>query len=105
MQKVFFTKELDKALLEEEIDFAVHSFKDLPTELDEELEIAAVPKRVAPNEVLISNKNWDELGPNSKLGTSSLRREAFVITTINALNSNQLEAILKPESAKLTVAI
>ena len=75
--KGLFTKELDKALLEEEIDFAVHSFKDLPTELDEELEIAAVPKRVAPNEVLISNKNWDELGPNSKLGTSSLRREAF----------------------------
>lgn len=75
--KGLFTRELDKALLEEEIDFAVHSFKDLPTELDEELEIAAVPKRVAPNEVLISNKNWDELGPNSKLGTSSLRREAF----------------------------
>lgn len=75
--KGLFTKELDKALLEEEIDFAVHSFKDLPTELDEELEIVAVPKRVAPNEVLISNKNWNELGPKSKLGTSSLRREAF----------------------------
>ena len=75
--KGLFTKELDKALLEEEIDFAVHSFKDLPTELDEELEIAAVPKRVAPNEVLISNKNWNELSSNSKLGTSSLRREAF----------------------------
>ena len=75
--KGLFTKELDKALLEEEIDFAVHSFKDLPTELDEEIEIVAVPKRVTPNEVLISNKNWDELGPNSKLGTSSLRREAF----------------------------
>lgn len=75
--KGLFTKELDKALLEEEIDFAVHSFKDLPTELDDELEIVAVPKRVAPNEVLISNKTWDELGPNSKLGTSSLRREAF----------------------------
>ena len=75
--KGLFTKELNKALLEEEIDFAVHSFKDLPTELDEEIEIVAVPKRVTPNEVLISNKNWDELGPNSKLGTSSLRREAF----------------------------
>ena len=75
--KGLFTKELDKALLEEEIDFAVHSFKDLPTELDEELEIVAVPKRVAPNEVLISNKNWNELSSNSKLGTSSLRREAF----------------------------
>ena len=75
--KGLFTKELDIALLEEEVDFAVHSFKDLPTELDEDLEIAAVPKRESPNEVLISSKSWAELGPGSKLGTSSLRREAF----------------------------
>ena len=75
--KGLFTKELDIALLEEEVDFTVHSFKDLPTELDEDLEIVAVPKRESPNEVLISNKDWNELGPGSKLGTSSLRREAF----------------------------
>ena len=112
--KGLFTKELDKALLEEEIDFAVHSFKDLPTELDEELEIAAVPKRVAPNEVLISNKNWDELGPNSKLGTSSLRREAFCIyhnkcfelkpirgnieTRISKVNGSDLDATLMAQA-------
>lgn len=75
--KGLFTKELDIALLEEEVDFTVHSFKDLPSELDEDLEIVAVPKRESPNEVLISKKKWDELGPGSKLGTSSLRREAF----------------------------
>ncbi len=75
--KGLFTKELDIALLDEEVDFTVHSFKDLPSELDEDLEIVAVPKRESPNEVLISNKSWDELGPGSKLGTSSLRREAF----------------------------
>ena len=75
--KGLFTKELDIALLEEEVDFTVHSFKDLPTELDEDLEIVAVPKRESPNEVLISSKDWNELGPGSKLGTSSLRREAF----------------------------
>lgn len=75
--KGLFTKELDIALLEEEVDFTVHSFKDLPSELDEDLEIVAVPKRESPNEVLISNKKWDELGPGSRLGTSSLRREAF----------------------------
>ena len=75
--KGLFTKELDVALLEEEVDFTVHSFKDLPTELDEDLEIVAVPKRESPHEVLISHKNWDELGPGAKLGTSSLRREAF----------------------------
>ncbi len=75
--KGLFTKELDIALLEEEVDFTVHSFKDLPTELDEDLEIVAVPKRESPNEVLISEKSWNELKPGSKLGTSSLRREAF----------------------------
>ena len=75
--KGLFTKELDIALLEEEVDFTVHSFKDLPSEMDDDLEIVAVPKRESPNEVLISHKSWAELGPGSKLGTSSLRREAF----------------------------
>lgn len=75
--KGLFTKELDIALLDEEVDFTVHSFKDLPTELDPDLKIIAVPKRESPNEVLISHKHWDELEPGSKLGTSSLRREAF----------------------------
>lgn len=87
--KGLFTKELDIALLEEEVDFTVHSFKDLPTELDEDLEVVAVPKRESPNEVLISEKSWDELGPGSKLGTSSLRREAFC-------NHYQKEFELKP---------
>lgn len=112
--KGLFTKELDKALLEEEIDFAVHSFKDLPTELDEELEIVAVPKRVAPNEVLISNKNWNELGPKSKLGTSSLRREAFcnyhnknfelkpirgnIETRISKVNNSDLDATIMAQA-------
>lgn len=75
--KGLFTKELDKAVLEEDVDFAVHSLKDVPTELDEDLVIAAVPIRESPNEVLISKYSWKELGKNSKLGTSSLRREAF----------------------------
>ena len=112
--KGLFTKELDKALLEEDIDFAVHSFKDLPTELDEELEIVAVPKRVAPNEVLISNKNWNELGPKSKLGTSSLRREAFcnyhnknfelkpirgnIETRISKVNDSDLDATIMAQA-------
>lgn len=112
--KGLFTKELDKALLEEEIDFAVHSFKDLPTELDEELEIVAVPKRVAPNEVLISNKNWNELDPKSKLGTSSLRREAFcnyhnknfelkpirgnIETRISKVNDSDLDATIMAQA-------
>lgn len=75
--KGLFTRELDNALLDEEVDFAVHSLKDVPTELNEDLEIVAVPIRESPNEVLISNYNWSELEEGSTLGTSSLRREAF----------------------------
>ena len=87
--KGLFTKELDIALLEEEVDFTVHSFKDLPTELDEDLEVVAVPKRESPHEVLISEKSWNELEAGSKLGTSSLRREAFC-------NNYEKEFELKP---------
>ena len=112
--KGLFTKELDIALLEEEVDFTVHSFKDLPTELDEDLEIVAVPKRESPHEVLISQKSWDELGPGSKLGTSSLRREAFcnhyekefelkpirgnIETRINKVFETDLDATLMAEA-------
>ena len=84
--KGLFTKELDKALLEEEIDFAVHSFKDLPTELDEELEIAAVPKRVAPNEVLI-NKCF-ELKPI----------RGNIETRISKVNGSDLDATLMAQA-------
>ena len=75
--KGLFTKELDKVVLEEEVDFAVHSLKDVPTELDEDLEIVAIPHRESPNEVLISQYEWDDLSEGSSLGSSSLRREAF----------------------------
>ena len=112
--KGLFTKELDIALLEEEVDFTVHSFKDLPTELDEDLEIVAVPKRESPHEVLISEKSWDELEPGSKLGTSSLRREAIcnhyekefelkpirgnIETRINKVFESDLDATLMAEA-------
>ena len=75
--KGIFTRELDKAVLQGDVDFAVHSLKDLPTELEGDLEIVAVPKRESPNEVLVSKYGWDELQPGATVGTSSIRREAF----------------------------
>lgn len=75
--KGIFTKELDIALIDGTIDFAVHSFKDLPSELNDQLTITAIPEREAVNEVLISDYSWDELPENATIGTSSLRREAF----------------------------
>ncbi|HOQ18357.1 MAG TPA: hydroxymethylbilane synthase [Methanothermobacter thermautotrophicus] len=72
-----FTRELDMAVLNEEVDLAVHSLKDVPSDLDPDLTIAAVPRRESPSEVLVSRLDWEDLPPGSKLGTSSLRREAF----------------------------
>jgi len=75
--KGLFTKELDRYVLNQDVDFAVHSLKDVPTELDPDLEIVAIPPRESPHDVLISNKEWEELSTGSSLGSSSLRREAF----------------------------
>ena len=75
--KGIFTRELDNAVLNGDVDFAVHSLKDLPTELGGELKIVAVPKRESPNEVLVSKYEWNEIPSGAVIGTSSIRREAF----------------------------
>ncbi|MEW6446760.1 MAG: hydroxymethylbilane synthase [Bacillota bacterium] len=76
--KGLFTKELEAALLKKEIDFAVHSMKDVPTVLPEGLVIGAVLKREYPGDVLVSSSGamLDALQPGAKVGTSSLRRQA-----------------------------
>jgi hydroxymethylbilane synthase len=75
-EKGVFEKEVDRAVLEGKADFAVHSIKDIPTELDDELVIGSILRREKPNDVLIgkSNQRLEELDPNSHVGTSSLRR-------------------------------
>lgn len=76
--KGLFTKELELALLSREIDFAVHSLKDLPTVLPEGLEIAAFCERVESRDVFLSKDETclAELPSGSIIGTSSLRRKA-----------------------------
>jgi len=71
-----FVKEVELALLNEEIDIAVHSYKDLPTKLPEGLEISGVPPRGDVRDVLISRDNikLQDLPEGSIVGTSSLRR-------------------------------
>jgi len=73
--KGVFTKEIEEALLDGRIDLAVHSLKDLPTELPEGLEIGMVPEREDPRDALVG-KRLDELKPGDRIGTSSLRRAA-----------------------------
>ena len=79
--KGVFIKEIEEALLERTIDVAVHSMKDLPTELLEELAIAAVPEREDPRDALISHVagSLAELPAGARVGTGSLRRQAQVL--------------------------
>ena len=76
--KGMFTKEIEEALAEGRIDLAVHSLKDLPTELSADFEIAAVTTRENPRDVFCSSKykSIEELPRCARVGTSSLRRQA-----------------------------
>jgi len=75
-EKGIFEKEVNRAVLDGRADFAVHSIKDIPTELDGDLVIASILKRESPNDVLIGNSKMklEQLPKNSRIGTSSLRR-------------------------------
>lgn len=75
-QKGIFEKEIDKAVVNHEIDFAVHSLKDVPSILMDNLILGCVPKREAVNDIFISKENYtlETMPANSIIGTSSLRR-------------------------------
>jgi hydroxymethylbilane synthase len=73
--KGLFTKEIEEALLDGRADLAVHSLKDLPTELPEGLVLAAVPEREDPRDAVVG-KPLADLPTGAKVGTSSLRRAA-----------------------------
>src|SRR5437016_6298303 len=74
-----FTKEIEEAMTAGEIDLAVHSLKDLPTELPEGLHIAAITERADVRDALLANEKIDSLSQlrqGAVVGTSSLRRQA-----------------------------
>ena len=78
--RAFFTKEIDKALLNNEIDIAVHSLKDLSTVLDPGIELAAALEREDPRDAVLSRSGAGlmDLPKGARVGTSSLRRRAFI---------------------------
>jgi len=73
-----FVRELDERVLEEDLDGAIHSMKDMPTEQPEELVTAAVPERGEPGDALVTpdGATLEELPAGATVGTSSLRRRA-----------------------------
>jgi hydroxymethylbilane synthase len=79
--KGLFVKEIEEALLRGDIDLAVHSMKDVPTRLPPGLEILAIPEREDPRDVLIARNNvsLERLVSGSRIGTSSLRRQAQLL--------------------------
>jgi len=110
--KGMFTKEIEEALAEGRVDLAVHSLKDLPTELPEPFRLAATPKRVDPRDVLVAVKynSLHALPRGAVVGTSSQRRRAQLLalrpdikavefrgnvdTRLRKLEEGQVDAIL-----------
>jgi hydroxymethylbilane synthase len=110
--KGLFVKEIEEALLREEIDLAVHSMKDMPGELPPGLGIGAVPERETPVDVLISKNGLklEELPQGAVIGTSSLRRGAQLLHArpdldIKTLRGNVPTRIRKLREANLDAII
>ena len=111
-----FTKEIQRALLDEEVDFAVHSLKDLPTEEIAGLCLTCVPPRERVGDVLVSNtiSSFDEMAEGAVIGTGSMRRKAQLLnrrpdlqvkdirgnvdTRLQKLDDGQYDAIILAES-------
>ena len=110
--KGLFVKEIEEALLEKTVDVAVHSMKDVPAQLPDDLMLATFPPREDPSDALISQgqKPLDQLPKGARVGTSSLRRGAQLLhfrpdltlvslrgnvdTRLNKLKSGDLQAII-----------
>lgn len=111
-QKGIFEKEVDRAVADNEVDFAVHSLKDVPSRLPENLLLACVPKREAVNDVFISTpeKTLENIDAGAVIGTSSLRRAVQITkkrsdlivkpirgnieTRINKIDSRNFDAVI-----------
>ena len=74
-----FVKEIEDALLAGDVDLAVHSAKDVPGQLPGGLEIAAVPPRADPRDVLCGAESLDALAPGARVGTASIRRRSQLL--------------------------
>ncbi len=103
--KGLFVKEIEQALLDGEIDFAVHSLKDMPYEMPDGLTLASIPKREDPRDCIISNEGYtiDTLPNGAIVGTSSLRRMAQILSYREDLQIRSIRGNLNTRLKKLEV--
>jgi hydroxymethylbilane synthase len=103
-QKGIFEKEIDRAVSEKRVDFAVHSMKDVPSTLDSSLTIACVPKRESANDVLITNAGFslDSIPSGSTIGSSSLRRAVQISRKRPDLNVKPIRGNIETRIKKVT---
>lgn len=95
--KGLFTKEIEEALLDHRIDLAVHSLKDMPSELPAGLTLAAIPEREDPRDALIGLA----LAPGGRVGTSSLRRSVQLMQLYRDLKIEMLRGNIDTRIRKL----
>ncbi len=118
-----FTKAIEMALLRDEIDIAVHSLKDLPSDINEDLALGAVPARGPVEDVLITREgiSFAALPTKAKIATGSIRRQSQlldkrpdlqitdlrgnILTRINKLYELDLDAIIMARAALVRLAI
>ncbi len=101
--QAFFTKEIENALLDGQVDFAVHSMKDLATIMPDGLVLAAAPEREDPRDVILSatGAGLEDLPAGARVGTSSLRRRAFLACRRPDLEIADLRGNVPTRLAKL----
>jgi hydroxymethylbilane synthase len=104
--KGLFTKELEVALLDNRVDIAVHSFKDVPTVLPEDLSIASVLEREDVHDVFIanlkkSNQSFGHLPPGATVATGSLRRKCQLLHARPDMNITEIRGNLNTRMKKL----
>ena len=103
ISKGLFTKEIEIALLDQKIDLAVHSVKDLPTDLPKGLKICCIPAREDPRDALISKSGLglNNLPTGAKIGTSSLRRKSQLFYLRSDLDVTALRGNIDTRMRKL----
>jgi len=105
--KGLFTKELDEALIDGRIDVAIHSLKDLPTQLPDEITLACVPEREDPRDAFISHaaSDLDTLPFGGCVGTASLRRQAQTLFARPDLRISTLRGNVDTRLSKLDAGV